>query len=300
MNYLDLFIKNFDKITSTNTQFKDVTTMGVGGKIAAFVKIENKTMLIDVMEYITAHNIDFFVLGNGSNVVCSDYGYNGVVIKLCGEFDDVEIQDEKAVVGASCGLGKLLKTLAENNLTGLEFLYGIPASVGGAVAMNAGAFGGEIGEHIEWIEYFENGKINKIFNKNCNFSYRSSIFLQKKCIITSISLKLNRGRCDEITCKMKNFLEWRKQRQPYSYRSAGSVFKRMNDFLPAKIIDELGLKGKTIGDAQVSKIHSGFIVNLGQATCQDILNLISYIKQVVYNSTRRELELEIIVVGEKS
>lgn len=165
--------------------------------------------------------------------------------------------------------------------------------------MNAGAFGGQMQDRVFWVEVLENDKIKKYFNKNCNFSYRNSIFLHNKSIILRVCFKLFCDDKQKIADRQQEFLTRRKQTQPTGVRSAGSVFLRKNNFVPAKAIDELGLKGKTIGGAMVSKIHAGFIVNLGFATCQDFLNLISYIQDLVCCCYKQKLELEIQILGEK-
>lgn len=296
---INLFKKNFPDITKSGVSFSQISSMGIGGEVAALCDVKNMTELCEVVKFLNEHKISCFVLGKGSNVVCRDEGYEGVVIRLVGEFSKIKRRGNFVYAGAGVNLFFLGTKLSEIGLGGLEFAYGIPGSVGGAAAMNAGAFGGQMQDRICWVEVLENNKIKKYFNKNCNFSYRNSIFLHNFCIILRVCFKFFQDDKKNIVRRQQFFLEKRKQTQPTGFRSAGSVFKRQNDFVPAKAIDELGLKGKTVGGAMVSKIHAGFIVNLGFATCQDFLNLVSYIQNLVYNKHKQKLELEIFVLGEK-
>lgn len=296
---INLFKKTFPDITKSGVSFSQISSMGIGGEVAALCDVKNMTELCEIVKFLNEHKIPYFVLGKGSNVVCRDEGYEGVVIRLVGEFSKIKRRGNFVYAGAGVNLFFLGTKLSEIGLGGLEFAYGIPGSVGGAAAMNAGAFGGQMQDRICWVEVLENNKIKKYFNKNCNFSYRNSIFLHNFCIILRVCFKFFQDDKENIVRRQQFFLEKRKQTQPTGLRSAGSVFKRKNDFVPAKVIDELGLKGKTVGGAMVSKIHAGFIVNLGFATCQDFLNLVSYIQNLVYNKHKQKLELEIYVLGEK-
>ena len=302
---LNKFIKNFPDITKSGVSFSQISSIGIGGEIGAVCDVRNTKELTDVLSYLKTQNLPYLILGNGTNIVGSDKGFFGVVIRLVGEFRQVSKRGEKVVAGAGVNMFVLGKKLQEFSLGGLEFAYGIPGSVGGCVFMNAGAFGGSMGDKVLWVEVLENNEIKKYFNKKCNFSYRKSIFSQKRdefCdnfpIILRVCFKLEKEDSQAILEKQQQYFEKRKQTQPYSFRSAGSVFKREGEFIPAKAIDELGLKGETFGGAAVSKKHSGFIVNLGSATCQDFLNLVSYIQNLVYNKYKQKLELEIQVLGD--
>ena len=302
---INKFIKKFPDITKSGVSFSQISSIGIGGEIGAVCDVRNAKELSDVLSYLKAQSLPYLVLGNGTNIVGSDKGFFGVVIRLVGEFRQVFKRGEKVVAGAGVNMFVLGKKLQEFSLGGLEFAYGIPGSVGGCVFMNAGAFGGSMSDKDLWVEDLENNEIKKYFNKKCNFSYRKSIFSQKRdelCdnfpIILRVCFKLEKEDSQAILEKQQQCFGKRKQTQPYSFRSAGSVFKREGEFIPAKAIDELGLKGKTMGGAAVSKKHSGFIVNLGSATCQDFLNLVSYIQDLVYNNYKQKLELEIQVLGD--
>lgn len=296
---INLFKKTFPGITKSGVSFSQISSMGIGGEVAGLCDVRSVEELCGVVEFLNEHKIPYFILGKGSNVVCRDEGYDGVVIRLVGEFQSIERRGEFVYAGAGVNLFFLGTKLSEFGLGGLEFSYGIPGSVGGAVAMNAGAFGEQMQDRVCWVEVLENNKIKRYFNKNCNFSYRNSIFLHNFSIILRVCFKLFCDDKQKIADRQQEFLSRRKQSQPTGFRSAGSVFKRQDGFVPARAIDGLGLKGKTVGGAGVSKIHAGFIVNLGFATCQDFLNLVSYIQDLVYNKYKRKLELEIFVLGEK-
>lgn len=296
---INLFKKTFPDITKSGVSFSQISSMGIGGEIGAVCDVRAKQELVLVVEFLSKHKIPYIVLGNCTNIVGSDEGYNGVVIRFVGDFREIKKRGENVFAGAGVNLFALGTKLSDFGLGGLEFAYGIPGSVGGAVAMNAGAFGGEMKDSVLWVEVLENNKIKKYFNKNCNFSYRNSYFLHNFCIILRVCFKFFHDDKQNILTRQQHYLSLRKQTQPHGFRSAGSVFKRKENFLPAKAIDDLGLKGKTMGGLAVSKIHAGFIVNLGFATCQDFLNLISYIQDLVYNKYKQKLELEIQVVGEK-
>lgn len=302
---INKFIKKFPDITKSGVSFSQISSIGIGGEIGAVCDVRNTKELADVLSYLKTQKLPYLILGNGTNIVGSDKGFFGVVIRLVGEFRQVSKRGEKVVAGAGANMFVLGKKLQEFSLGGLEFAYGIPGSVGGCVFMNAGAFGGSMSDKVLWVEVLENNEIKKYFNKKCNFSYRKSIFSQKRdefCdnfpIILRVCFKLEKEDSQKVLEKQQQYFEKRKQTQPYSFRSAGSVFKREGEFIPAKAIDELGLKGKTFGGAAVSKKHSGFIVNLGSATCQDFLNLVSYIQDLVYNNYKQKLELEIQVLGD--
>lgn len=302
---LNSFIKSFPDITKSGVSFSQISSIGIGGEIGAICDVKNTKELTDVLAWLKNAKLHYIILGNGTNIVGRDSGFSGVVIRLVGEFRQVSKKGEKVVAGAGVNMFVLGKKLQEFSLAGLEFAYGIPGSVGGCVFMNAGAFGGCVGDKVLWVEVLENNKIKKYFNKKCNFSYRKSIFSQKKeeiydnfPIILRVCFKLEEQNRELILKKQNEYFEKRKQTQPHDFRSAGSVFRRAGEFIPAKAIDDLGLKGKTMGGAAVSKKHAGFIVNLGSATCQDFLNLVSYIQELVYNNYKQKLELEIQVLGD--
>ena len=238
------------------------------------------------------------ILGNGSNVVFKNDFYDDYIIKLGKHFSKIKfINADTIEVGANVNLFVLNKFCADNCLTGLEWSYGIPASVGGAVAMNAGAFNNEIGNFVKEVKILRDGK--PVWITDFSFEYRNSSFKENKDIVLAVKLQLKRGKQNEIIALLKQFFDKRKLTQPQGF-CAGSVFKQIrkpNEIIyPAKLIDNLGLKGVKIGDAEVSTKHSGFIVNNASATSNDVLNLIDLIKQKVKEAHNVNLETEIQII----
>lgn len=241
------------------------------------------------------------IIGNGSNLLVKDKGIRGVVLKV--EFDKIEIikkeEDCMVRVGAGVKLGLLAQRLLKEEITGFEFASGIPGTIGGAIRMNAGAYGGEMKDIVLETTYMdETGNIYTIKEKEHEFEYRNSIFSKRSWIILESVLKLKNGSKEDIKKQMEQYAKQRKEKQPINFPSAGSTFKRGDGFITAKLIDECGLKGYHIGDAQVSELHAGFIINRKEATAEEILQLIEYVKKTVYEKFQVEIQLEIQVVGE--
>ena len=275
------------------------TTLKVGGNADVLVIPENTEDIVGVLRYAKENGVPVTVIGNGSKLLVLDKGIRGIVIKIGSKFSTVEVEDEYITVNAGMTLPRLSIIAKNNSLSGLEFAAGIPGNIGGAIYMNAGAYGSEMSKVIQEVTYIdENLNIKKATNEECNFGYRKSIFRGTKNVILSAKLKLNVGNMEEIENLMKQNNESRKTKQPLEYPNAGSTFKRPEGYFVGKLIDDLGLKGYTIGDAQISTKHSGFIVNLGNATAKDVLDLINYIKSKVLEENGVKLEEEIIVLGE--
>lgn len=298
---LELYNELITKIDKTrvllNEPMTKHTTFKIGGVADIFIKIETKEELKNSLEIAKKNNIPITVIGNGSNVLVMDKGIRGIVIKL--DLKDIRIDNNLIYVEAGVLLPKLARVACDNNLTGLEEISGIPGTFGGAIYMNSGAHGIEISDKIISITYIdENLEIKTINKEDADFSYRKSIFQNENWIILNGTLRLENGNQEEIKEKMQDFLETRKQNQPLNMPSAGSVFKRGENYISAKLIDECGLKGKSIGGAQVSEKHAGFIVNNGNATAKDVLELIDFIKQQVDNKFGVELKTEIKILGE--
>lgn len=273
------------------------TSFKVGGNAEFFVKAKNKNELKEILKLTKEENIPLFIIGNGSNLLVSDEGIKGIILKL--DFDDYEIEDNIITVQAGMAVARLSRKALENNLSGLEFLCGIPGTVGGAIRMNAGAYGSEMKDVVIETTYMdESGEIYTIKNEEHEFEYRKSIFSKKKWIVLETKIKLEKSTNEEIIAKMNEFTKSRIEKQPTNYPSAGSTFKRGNGFITAKLIDDAGLKGYKIGGAMVSEKHAGFIVNTGNATAKDILQLIDIIKDTVYKKFNVEIELEILVIGD--
>lgn len=299
------------------------TTFKVGGNADIFIKVKNLEQLKFVIKVAKKNNIRITIIGNGSNLLVKDNGIRGIVAKI--EFEDIKIDADNAIVtvGAGVKLGLLAQELLKNELSGFEFASSIPGTIGGAVRMNAGAYGSEMKDIVistkcldlkrynmltqktniddieieEYIEKSDEPEIVELNNDQQEFSYRDSVFRSKRYVILETKLKLQNGDKEEIKRKMDEFLKSRKEKQP-NLPSAGSTFKRGDGYITAKLIDECGLKGYTIGGAQVSEKHAGFIVNTGDATAQNILDLIEHIKQVVYEKTGKLIKLEIEIIGD--
>ena len=273
------------------------TSFKIGGPADIFVAVNTIEELKNTLNIAQTNKIPVTCIGNGTNLLVKDKGIRGITIKL--NFKNIKINGEEIEVGSGMQLPILAKTAYENSLSGLEFASGIPGTVGGAVKMNAGAYGGEFKDIVIETTYLDSEQnLKNIQNKEHKFSYRYSIFDETNDIIISTKLKLKKGNKEFIKSKMEEFSLKRKEKQPINFPNAGSVFKRKNEYIPAEIIDKCGLKGYNIGNAYVSKLHAGFIVNKGNATAQDVLNLIEHIKNVVKEKYYINLELEIKVIGE--
>ena len=275
---------------------KNHTTFKVGGNAQVFVTVNSKEELSVLMKYISSENISYFILGKGSNLLVSDSGIKGVVVTLSGEFSDIKIMDgNKIVAGAGASLMKLCRYAQENSLSGLEFAYGIPGSVGGAVFMNAGAYGGEMKDCLVSADYITpQGETGTFTKDELNLGYRTSVFRNKNYIITSCTLSLKEDNREIIKEKMDDLLGRRRSKQPLEYPSAGSTFKRPEGAFAGTLIESCGLKGYTIGGACVSEKHAGFIINKGGATFEDIDSLIKEVQKKVKDETGYFLETEVI------
>ena len=278
---------------------KNHTTFRVGGPADIFVKVNTLEELEYVLQVAKEFDLPITVIGNGSNTLVTDKGIRGIVIKL--DLNDIVLLENNSYIAyAGVGLPRLSRIAMEDESTGLEFACGIPASIGGAIYMNCGAYNKQISDVLLEVTYLDDDFNLKISNKeDLDFSYRHSIFQEKNWIIISAKIQLEKGEREEISSMMKKYLTSRGDTQPLNMPSAGSVFKRGEEFYAAHLIEESGLKGYCIGDAEVSLKHAGFIVNKGNATACDILELISVIKQKVKEKNNKELELEIKVLGEE-
>lgn len=276
------------------------TNFKIGGNADVFVIAKNIEEIKCVIKFSKENNILLTILGNGSNVLVSDKGIRGIVLQVGTKEIKIEKQKNALVeVEAGVMLGALAQVLLKQSISGFEFAAGIPGSIGGAIRMNAGAYGGEMKDIVKNVTVLnEKGEINILTNEECEFSYRHSRFTNSKEIIIKATLELPFGNENEIKAKMDEYAQSRKEKQPLNLPSAGSTFKRGADFITAKLIDECGLKGYTSGNAQVSTLHAGFVVNLGNATAQDVLNVVNHVKQVVLEKTGKQIELEVELLGE--
>jgi UDP-N-acetylmuramate dehydrogenase len=280
---------------SLNEPLKDHITFKVGGNCKAFIEISSVDSASKLIQFLTDNAIKYAILGNGSNVIVQDNGFDGVILHLGEKFSTVQLLDDnriKAYSGAS--LKKVCLMALQNSLTGLEFAYGIPGSVGGALFMNAGAYGGEMVNVVKEAEYItSDGTLNTISIDDMQLSYRHSIFSDlNDAMIVSVTIECQSGNYDNIKLKMDELLKARQDKQPLEYASAGSTFKRPTGNYASKLIDECGLRGFSNGDAQVSEKHCGFVINRGNATCKNILDLTNDIIEIVHKKTGYTLELE--------
>lgn len=302
-------IYNFCKLelgitdTKMDEPMKNHTTFKIGGNADVFVKVSDLNTFIKLLKFVKENNIELTVIGNGSNILVKDNGIRGIVLKL--DFRNIEINKTKndkveVIVGAGVSLGFLSHRLLKESIGGFEFASGIPGTIGGAVRMNAGAYGGEFKDIVLETKFIdENGCIKVLNNIDQNFSYRHSIFSDRKWYIIETKLLLDlKKNTNEILEKMEEYSKSRKSKQPIGILNAGSTFKRGDDFITAQLIDNCGLKGFSIGGAQVSNIHAGFIVNTGDATAKDILDLVDYVQKRVFEKFGKKINLEIEVLGE--
>ena len=287
-------------IVKIDEPMKKHTNFKIGGNADVFVIAKSIEEIKCVIKFSKENNIPLTILGNGSNVLVSDKGIRGIVLQIGLKEIKVE-KHENALIEVDAGamLGALAQILLKQSISGFEFAAGIPGSIGGAIRMNAGAYGGEMKDIVKNVTVLnEKGEINILTNEECEFSYRHSRFTNSKEIIIKATLELPFGNENDIKAKMDEYAQSRKEKQPLNLPSAGSTFKRGADFITAKLIDECGLKGYTSGNAQVSTLHAGFVVNLGNATAQDVLSVVNHVKQVVLEKTGKQIELEIELLGE--
>ncbi|MCT4542468.1 MAG: UDP-N-acetylmuramate dehydrogenase [Vallitalea sp.] len=275
------------------------TTFKVGGNADVFVCPNNIKELSHVIKVCNILDVPYFVIGNGSNIIVKDNGFRGVIIQVYKNLSDVCIKDGTIVAGAGIMLSKLAKIIAEESLEGFEFASGIPGTLGGAIYMNAGAYGGDMSQVLVSADVVDQqGNIITLTRDELKLGYRTSILQQSNHIVVSGVLKCERGNKDTIACLIQNLNNKRKEKQPLNFPSAGSTFKRPEGYYAGKLIMDSGLRGYKIGDAQVSEKHCGFIINKGNATANDIISLINYVKVNVEDKFGVELQTEVKIIGE--
>ena len=282
-----------------NEPMSKYTSFKIGGPAECLVKIKTLDQLKSILKYTNENDIKLTIIGNGSNILVSDDGIKGIVVKIEIDNLEIDIQDKKALitVGGGVKLGLLAQKCLKQELTGFEFASGIPGTIGGAIRMNAGAHGSEMKDIVKTVTYVDrNGEIHKIENNQAEFEYRKSLFSHNDYIIVETEIELEKGNANEIKEKMTEYANFRKEKQPIEYPSAGSTFKRGTDFITAKLIDECGLKGYQIGGAQISEKHAGFIINKDNATAKDVIKLMEYTKEQVYEKFGKTIEAEIEIL----
>ena len=278
-----------------NVPMSEHCTFRVGGLCERFIEVSSAEALSQLISNADRSRVPYIVLGRGSNVIFDDRGYKGIVLHIGGMMDKIWLADETTVCAeAGAGLLSLCRFALENSLSGLEFAYGIPGSIGGAVFMNAGAYGGEIKDVAESVAAVSlDGTISEILNRDIGFDYRHSCFMDMNAVVVSARFKLNKADPSEIKQRMDELMSRRIEKQPLEFPSAGSTFKRPTGYFAGKLIQDSGLRGFSIGGAQVSEKHCGFVINKGGATASDILMLIDHIKKTVKENTGVSLECEV-------
>ena len=277
-----------------NEDMKKHTSFKIGGPAEVFLEIDNIEELIKVTNYCKKEGADFFVIGNGSNLLVADEGVDGVIIHLTGKLAGASVEGDKLRAGAGLSLAALATFTVEKELSGLEFAAGIPGSVGGAVYMNAGAYGGEMKDVVAGVYIIIDGDLKHYTADEMEFSYRHSKVSQlNNAVIVAVDFKLTKGKKEEIQAKIDDLNSRRSEKQPLEYPSAGSTFKRPETGYASQLIEEAGLKGTRVGGAEVSKKHSGFIINVDNATAKDVKELIAYVQKVVEEKSGVKLYPEV-------
>ena len=295
----------FTKVTGVENVLVDEpmkhhTSFKLGGPADILVTPHSKEQLVLVLDYCNRNSIPFYVIGNGTNLLVRDKGIRGVVIKIFNNYNEIKVEGNIISAEAGALLSRLANAAYDNSLTGLEFAQGIPGTLGGAVTMNAGAYGGEMKGVVYRTEFVDkNGNIVTLSDAEHEFSYRDSFIQRNHGVVLESWIKLEKGNKEEIKALMEDLMKKRKDKQPIEMPSAGSVFKRPEGHFAGKLIEDCGLRGFKIGGAQVSPKHCGFIVNTGAATTQDVLNLIKAIQNNVKDKFDIDMHTEIRIIGEE-
>ena len=312
MNFINNFAGDFMKLDNLSNRLNEYkieyifdepmsrhTTFKIGGNADIFVKVKTEEELKTVLSLTKEFNLPLLLLGKGSNLLVSDKGIAGVVISLDG-LDSITVDGDTVTCGAGASLRAVCLAAQKSSLSGLEFAYGIPGTVGGALYMNAGAYGGEMSQVVVSATVLDrDGNIKLFTPEQMKLGYRVSAFKNTDLIITSVTLKLKQGNADEIKAAMDDFFSRRRDKQPLEFPSAGSTFKRPEGYFAGALIEKNNLKGASVGGAQVSQKHAGFVINTGNATCEDVLSLIKKVKDTVKQADGVDLEPEVIFVGRK-
>ena len=275
------------------------TTFRVGGKADAFLSVRNEKQLKKAVLLCKEYEVPFLVLGNGSNLLVSDNGYRGMVILIGKDMSDIRVEGTRVTALAGATLGSVAQAAAKNSLGGMEFASGIPGTIGGAIVMNAGAYDGEMKMVVEEVRVLtQDGAILTLSNEELEFGYRTSRVKKERMIVLSVTLLLQPQKQELIYEKMNDFAARRREKQPLEFPSAGSTFKRPEGMFAGKLIMDAGLRGYSVGDAQVSEKHCGFVINKGNATAEEISRLILDVQEKVKESFGVTLETEVIFIGD--
>ena len=279
------------------------TTFRIGGPADYFVVPEDAASLGRGVALCRAEGVDYFITGNGSNLLVGDGGYRGVVFHICHTMNDVAYEEKGTELLVEAGAGVMLSSLARQvsskGYTGFEYATGIPGTLGGGVTMNAGAYGGEISDNLLWAELMdETGAVLRLERDRLKLSYRHSVMMEQPLVVLRAGFSFTKGDAMAITEKVAELSRSRKEKQPLEYPSAGSTFKRPEGYFAGKLIQDCGLKGFRVGDAMVSEKHSGFVINVGHATAADVMTLIRHVQQEVDRQFCVRIEPEVRMIGE--
>lgn len=281
-----------------NEPMKKHTTFQVGGEADCLITVESAEELKGLIKYLNVIEIPYLLLGNGSNLLVSDDGYRGVVIKTKGSFSGITVEGELITAQSGALMSQVAKAAYDNGLTGFEFAAGIPGTVGGGVVMNAGAYGGEMAHVVESVEAVDaSGELLVMDNSAMEFGYRKSAIKNQPFVVTQVTFKLQRGDKEQIKARMDELAAARRDKQPLEFPSAGSTFKRPEGYFAGKLIMDSGFRGYTVGGAQVSEKHCGFVINRNSATAKDISDLMKDVADGVYEKFGIQLEPEVIRIG---
>ena len=287
-----------DRVRS-DVSMKEHTTFRAGGKADLMVEPATEEELAALIRYVNERELPFFVLGNGSDVLVRDGGYHGIIIYIGKNFSSFRVEDNRIRIQAGALLPEAAVAAAEHSLTGLEFASGIPGSVGGAVFMNAGAYGGEMSMVVESVDaVMPDGSSRTFYRDELEYGYRHSVFMHNDAVIMAATLLLAPGDREEIRALMEDLTRRRREKQPLEKASAGSTFKRPTGYFAGKLIDDAGCRGLSVGGAQVSPKHAGFIVNNGDATATEILDLIALVQMRVKETSGVDLHPEVRIIGD--
>ena len=281
-----------------NENMASHTTFKCGGNASLYIAPNSTDELVKVLEVLRNENYPYMVIGNGSNLLVKDEGYDGAIVEVDKKISEIDVRGEEIIVEAGAKLSKVATIAMENDLAGFEFAHGIPGNMGGAVVMNAGAYGGEMKDVLKWVKVVDqNGEIKTLENQELELGYRTSRVMKEKMIVLEACIKLDLGVMGDIAEVMALLMSKRKASQPLEYPSAGSTFKRPEGYFAGKLVQDAGMKGYRVGDAMVSDKHSGFVINCGNATATEVIQVIKDVQAKVKEDFGVDLEPEVRIIG---
>ena len=281
-----------------NENMASHTTFKCGGNASLYIAPNSTDELVKVLEVLRNENYPYMVIGNGSNLLVKDEGYDGAIVEVDKKISEIDVRGEEIIVEAGAKLSKVATIAMENDLAGFEFAHGIPGNMGGAVVMNAGAYGGEMKDVLRWVKVVDqNGEIKTLENEELELGYRTSRVMKEKMIVLEACIKLDLGVMGDIAEVMALLMSKRKASQPLEYPSAGSTFKRPEGYFAGKLVQDAGMKGYRVGDAMVSDKHSGFVINCGNATATEVIQVIKDVQAKVKEDFGVDLEPEVRIIG---